>query len=77
MDKHKQGKVQNFRDYLLSSLNAKIEELELRRIKDKAKQELASTSQSESSTEYTGKIAFFNFLDEEETRKAKQPLKIS
>lgn len=77
MDKHKQGKVINFRDYLISSLNAKIEELELRRIKDQAKQELASTSPSESSEEYSGNIAFYNFLDEEESKKAQQPLKIS
>lgn len=41
VDKHKQGKVKSFRDYLVSSLVAKIEELELRRMKDKANAKIA------------------------------------
>lgn len=40
VDKHKQGKVTSFRDYLVTSLIAKIEELELRRMKDKANAEI-------------------------------------
>lgn len=40
VDKHKQGKVKSFRDYLVTSLVAKIEELELRREKDKANAEV-------------------------------------
>ncbi|PEM30150.1 hypothetical protein CN598_12530 [Bacillus wiedmannii] len=74
MDKYKQGKVTNFRDYLLTSLNAKIEELELRRIKEQAKQELANTERTSEPTPYTGQVPFYNWLDEEEAKKAKQPL---
>lgn len=72
VDKHEQGKVSNFRDYLVTSLNAKIEELELRRIKEQAKESLARTSQSGASEEYTGNILFYNFLDQSEGDK---PLK--
>lgn len=72
VDKYEQGKVANFRDYLVTSLNAKIEELELRRIKEQAKQSLARTSQSGASEEYAGKVLFYNFLDQSEGDK---PLK--
>lgn len=77
MDKYNQGKVTNFRDYLLTSLNAKIEELELRRIKDQAKQDLANRERNEEPAPYTGQVPFYNWLDEEEAKRAKQPLKIS
>lgn len=66
IDKYEQGKVSNFRDYLVTSLNAKIEELELRRIKEQAKESLARTSQSGVSEEYPGNILLYNFLDESE-----------
>ena len=36
VDKYKQGKVNSFRDYLVTALVKKIEELELRRMKDRA-----------------------------------------
>ena len=42
VDKYNQGKVNSFRDYLVTALTRKIEELELRRQKDKAKQELST-----------------------------------
>lgn len=66
IDKHEQGKVANFRDYLVTSLNAKIEELELRRIKEKAKESLARTKKSGASEEYTGELLLYNWLDESE-----------
>lgn len=40
VDKYNQGKITSFRDYLATALTRKIEELELRRQKDNAKQEL-------------------------------------
>lgn len=43
MDKYEQGKVNSFRDYLVTALVKKIEELELRRAKDKAKEQLKAT----------------------------------
>lgn len=66
IDKYEQGKVSNFRDYLVTSLNAKIEELELRRIKEQAKEALTRTSKSGASEEYSGNILLYNFLDESE-----------
>ncbi|RAT01375.1 hypothetical protein A6E27_22855 [Bacillus cereus] len=77
IDKYEQGKVSNFRDYLVTSLNAKIEELELRRIKEQAKQNLANRDRNEEPAPYTGQVPFYNWLDEEEAKIAKQPLKIS
>ena len=46
MDKHSQGKVSSFRDYLVTALIKKIEELELRRAKDQAKEGLKMNSQA-------------------------------
>jgi len=66
IDKYEQGKVTNFRDYLVTSLNAKIEELELRRIKEQAKESLALTKKSGASEEYSGELLLYNFLDESE-----------
>ena len=40
VDKHKQGKVKSFRDYLVTSLISKMAELELRRMKDEANAQL-------------------------------------
>lgn len=66
MDKQKQGKINvSFRDYLVSSLNTKIEELELRRAKDKAKQELSDTKQNKKPTAYTGQVPIYNWLEED------------
>lgn len=45
IDKYNQGKVNNFRDYLVTSLSNKIFDLELRRAKDKAKIELLGMKQ--------------------------------
>lgn len=37
MDKYNQGRVNSFRDYFVTALVNKIEELELRRMKEQAK----------------------------------------
>lgn len=42
VDKYNQGKVNSFRDYLVTALFRKIEELEVRRQKDNAKQQAES-----------------------------------
>jgi len=66
MDKHNQGKIKtSFRDYLVTSLNAKIEELELRRVKDKAKEVIRNVKETEKPTAYTGKVPFYNWLEED------------
>lgn len=76
MRKHKRGEIKiGFREYLEGALDTKIEELEERRIKEQAKEVLARTSQSRASEEYTGNIVFYNFLDEKESEKARQPFK--
>ena len=69
VDKHHQGKVNSFRDYLTTALIKKIEELELRRIKDTAKQELneldkARREEAIKNTDVTKKVAFYNWLVE-------------
>jgi hypothetical protein len=45
VDKYNQGKVNSFRDYLVTSLSNKIFDLELRRAKDKAKIKLLGMKQ--------------------------------
>ncbi|HDR7969501.1 TPA: helix-turn-helix domain-containing protein [Bacillus pacificus] len=61
-DKHMQGKIHtSFRDYFVTSLARKIEELELRRIKENAKAALKNTRPPR--TPYTGKIAFYDWLN--------------
>lgn len=61
-DKHVQGKIHtSFRDYFVSSLATKIEELEERRIKENAKKALENTRPKR--TPYTGKIAFYDWLN--------------
>lgn len=69
MDKYNQGKITNFRDYLISALANKIEDLELRRIKENAKKQLhedtvdrSLIAQSLSEHEYTGKVPFYDWL---------------
>lgn len=79
LDKYRQGKVGNFRDYLATSLANKIEQLELRRIKENAKSALKGSAvrnseqihkhymqqidQIESNSESI-KVPFYNWLDE-------------
>lgn len=69
MDKYNQGKVSNFRDYLITALVNKIEELELRRIKENAKKQLqedkldrSMVTRALSEHEYTGKVPFYDWL---------------
>ncbi|MFJ8531592.1 hypothetical protein [Bacillus sp. NPDC094106] len=69
MDKYNQGKVSNFRDYLITALVNKIEELEFRRIKENAKKQLETDkldrniiAQSLSEHKYTGKVPFYDWL---------------
>ncbi|MRB24298.1 hypothetical protein GH839_25965 [Bacillus thuringiensis] len=69
MDKYNQGKIANFRDYLISALANKIEDLELRRIKENAKKQLhedkidrSLIAQSLSEHKYTGKVPFYDWL---------------
>ncbi|MGF9893333.1 hypothetical protein ABEX78_32385 [Priestia megaterium] len=72
-DKYKQGKVKNFRDYLVTALINKIEELEVRRAKAKNKEELQQNKkefmekrrQRLANTEINPAIPFYNWLEEE------------
>lgn len=67
VDKYNQGKVNSFRDYLVTSLVAKIEELELRRNKDKAKpqnaQNRANTKQQELHNMELKELPFYDWLN--------------
>jgi hypothetical protein len=72
MDKYNQGKVGSFRDYFVTALVNKIEELELRRLKESAKLELRQDKLDRqekaaqlTTYKYTGKIPFYNWLEEE------------
>jgi hypothetical protein len=71
MDKYRQGKIKgSFRDYLATSLINKIEELELRRIKDVAKQKLREKTSEEiadklESLKVSDNIPFYNWLEED------------
>lgn len=72
-DKHHQGKIHtSFRDYFVTSLARKIEELELRRIKENAKVTLQNARPQR--TPYTGKVPFYDWLNDDEVRKAQEPL---
>ncbi|MFA2811510.1 hypothetical protein [Bacillus mycoides] len=69
IDKYNQGKISNFRDYFITALVNKIEELDLRRTKENAEKQLQEDRlnrniilQSLSTHEYTGKIPFYNWL---------------
>lgn len=80
LDKYHQGKVNNLRDYLATSLANKIEQLELRRIKENAKSAIKSSKprsseqihkeymqhvdQLESDVSTSKKIVFYNWLEE-------------
>lgn len=69
MDKYNQGKISNFRDYLITALVNKIEELEFRRIKENAKKQLETDkpdrniiARSLSEHKYTGEVPFYDWL---------------
>lgn len=68
VDKYNQGKVTSFRDYLATALTRKIEELELRRQKDNAKNELdqsknQSIANKIKSTEIINDVPFYDWLN--------------
>lgn len=72
VDKYNQGKINSFRDYLATALANKIEELELRRAKDRAKEELKESKQLRIQKRKQAldklplrkKIPFYNWLEE-------------
>jgi hypothetical protein len=65
VDKYNQGKINNFRDYLVTALNAKIQELELRRLKDQAKDNIAKKQpEAPDQQPYRQKVPFYNWLEE-------------
>lgn len=68
IDKYNQGKVNSFRDYLATALIRKIEELELRRIKDNAKQQSQVDKEKRANTltnlEISTKVPFYDWLNE-------------
>ncbi|MBY0124488.1 hypothetical protein [Bacillus sp. S/N-304-OC-R1] len=70
MDKYNQGKIKSdFRAYLVSSVSNKIEELEFRRMKDKANKELRESRKQEianklQNQEIKRNIPFYNWLEE-------------
>lgn len=69
VDKHQQGKVNSFRDYLTTALIKKIEELELRRNQDNAQQERTESvkinrEEQIRGTDVTRPVPFYNWLEE-------------
>jgi len=69
VDKYKQGKVKSFRDYLVTALSNKIEELELRRLKDEEQQKALESIKQETETrlmnvEHQRPVPFYNWLEE-------------
>lgn len=69
VDKYSQGKVNSFRDYLVTALIRKIEELELRRQKDHAKQEIDQAKKKRTETKLKEReifktVPFYNWLEE-------------
>ena len=68
VDKYKQGKVEKFRDYLVTALINKIEELEIRRMKDQANAELVKQKAVRKRKELekvdtTREVVFYNWLE--------------
>jgi hypothetical protein len=63
VDKYNQGKVNSFRDYLVTSLIRKIDELELRRQKDNAKQQIPKRKPDLRQLEIK-ELPYYNWLDE-------------
>jgi hypothetical protein len=72
LDKYHQGKItSSFRDYLATALINKIEDLELRRIKDTAKQKIRTKTSEEISDrlnnlKVSDNIPFYNWLEDDE-----------
>ncbi|MFG7830427.1 hypothetical protein ACG0OA_08520, partial [Campylobacter jejuni] len=72
MDKYDQGQVKSLRDYLATALANKIDELELRRAKDEAKNKLKAGRQERilqkkqelEQQPIKKKIPFYNWLEE-------------
>ncbi|HDR7545087.1 hypothetical protein [Bacillus sp. CH_442] len=69
IDKYNQGKICNFRDYFITALINKIEQLELRRIKEDAEKKLKKDKLDSNMLtrtlvehEYTGKVPLYNWL---------------
>lgn len=69
VDKHKQGKVNSFRDYLVTALSNKIEELDQRRLKDKEQQKARESIKQETATRLMNvehqkpAVEFYNWLE--------------
>lgn len=66
VDKHKQGKVNSFREYLMASLLTKIEELEVQRAKEKAEKEFRENALKQMNNVTEKRPIFYNWLDERE-----------
>ncbi|MCE4051879.1 replication initiator protein A [Bacillus sp. Au-Bac7] len=67
IDKYNQGNVNSFRDYLCTSLIKKIEDLELRRQKENAKQQMKTNKglvSNRLSNMEIKKVPFYNWLEE-------------
>ncbi|PFA66868.1 hypothetical protein CN378_12710 [Bacillus sp. AFS015802] len=72
MDKYNQGKVDSLRDYLATALANKIDELELRRAKSEAKEQLKANSparihekkQELENQPIRKKVPFYNWLED-------------
>ena len=72
VDKYNQGKVSSFRDYLATALANKIEELELRRAKAQAKEQLKTSMQERvqlrkeelEKQPIKEKVPFYNWLED-------------
>ncbi|MEK4444318.1 replication initiator protein A [Niallia sp. FSL K6-0077] len=67
VDKYNQGKVNSFRDYLATSLITKIENLELRRQKENAKQQMKSDKKiitDRLNNVEIKKVPFYNWLED-------------
>ncbi len=67
VDKYKQGKVNSFRDYLATALIRKIEELELRRQKENAKEQSKADKKARAeriNKVEIKKVPFYNWLED-------------
>jgi hypothetical protein len=71
VSKYKQGEVNDFRNYLTTALLKRIDELELRRQQDKAKQEIEASKQERvlqplknPNNEPQKELPFYNWLEE-------------
>jgi hypothetical protein len=68
VDKYSQGKVNSFRDYLVTALIRKIDELDLRRQKDNAKQQTQADKKQRIESELKDlelrDVPFYNWLDD-------------